>query len=185
MRKILLLLLVVGLLGGCGSKAKESSNPSVDTTKTEDQNETIAPETKVDGYSFLYEDIKIPMNVDAKEIISRLGESHQYFEAESCAFKGLDKTYSYSGFELTTYPYNETTDYVSSVYFLDDSVNTEEGIYIGSTVEELLEIYGDDYEGGGNSYTYTKGESAIQFLVMNDEITAITYLALVDGLDEE
>ena len=41
-----------------------------------------------------------------------------YFEAPSCAFDGIDKTYTYAGFELLTYP-KDDKDYVSSVVLKD------------------------------------------------------------------
>jgi hypothetical protein len=134
------------------------------------------------GYVFEYNGVTIQMNTDVKPVLEALGEPQQYFEAESCAFKGLDKTWYYSGFELTTYPKDDKTDYISSVYFSDDSVSTPEGIYIGSTVEDMIAAYGENYKGGNNSYTYEKGESSIIFIAEEGEVTAITYLALVEGL---
>lgn len=189
MKKILIIcsLILAVLLYGCSKEnipddtglpddepvAGKESKPA-DTGSTEDAADP--------GYVFEYNGVTIQMNTDVKPVLEALGEAQQYFEAESCAFKGLDKTWYYSGFELTTYPKDENTDYISSVYFRDDSVSTPEGIYIGSTVEEMLAAYGDDYKGGNNSYTYEKGESSITFIAEDGEITAITYLALVEGL---
>lgn len=68
------------------------------------------------------------MNEKAAPILEKLGEPMEYFEAESCAFEGLDKIYTYSGFELHTYEM-KGTDYVASVMFLDDSVSTKK-VYI-------------------------------------------------------
>ncbi len=44
------------------------------------------------------------MNEDVAPILSGLGNYNNYAESPSCAFKGLDKIYSYSGFDLYTYP---------------------------------------------------------------------------------
>ena len=56
---------------------------------------------------------------------SVLGEPMHYFEAPSCAFEGMDKIYSYSGFEFTTYT-KDNVDYIASIVFLDDTVTTRE-----------------------------------------------------------
>jgi hypothetical protein len=178
------------LLTGCGSKDQpKPSDNTADQNKAEQ--ETGEPATKETasgdvaqakpGYVFDYNGVSIQMNTDVAPVLEALGEPQEYFEAKSCAFDGLDKTYYYSGIELTTYP-NGDKDYISSVYFKDDSVSTTEGIYIGSTLSELLAAYGEDYTGDTGSYTYTKGDSSVMFLVENDEVTAVTYLAVVEGL---
>lgn len=184
MKKLLMCLAFAILLTGCGGQDKEPK----DTGNTQNQDNTEQgtgdqqSKEAGKGYVFAYNGVNIPMNVDVEPVLESLGEPQQYFEAESCAFKGLDKTFYYNGFELTTYPKTAEQDYISSVYFKDDTVSTPEGIYIGSTVEDMLEAYGDDYTGGEGSYTYTKEDSSILFIVENDEITAITYLAVVEEL---
>jgi len=122
------------------------------------------------------------MNTDVKSVIDKLGDPLNYFEAESCAFKGLDKFYTYPGFEITTYPMNGK-DYISSVNLMDDTVSTPEGIYLGSTVDDMIAAYGDNYTESSGSYTYIKDDSKIQFIVKDDEIISITYLAIVEGLE--
>jgi hypothetical protein len=163
-KKILIGIIVVLLLAGCSGGEQVQSKP-------QDQ-----------GYVFNYNGIPIVVNTDVEPVLKELGEPLDYFEAESCAFQGLDKTYYYSGFELTTYP-KDNTDYISSVYFMDDSVSTAEGIYIGSSVDDVLEAYGEDYTGGENAYIYTKGDSSLIIITENDEVISITYQALVEGLN--
>ncbi|HBG77138.1 MAG TPA: hypothetical protein DDW86_09305, partial [Clostridiales bacterium] len=65
-----------------------------------------------EGYSYEYNGIKIPMNVDAAPIVKKLGKPANYFEAASCAFQGLDKVYTYSNFEIGTYPKGDK-DFIS------------------------------------------------------------------------
>lgn len=191
MKKMLIIcsLIFTLLLTGCtgDNTSKDAGLPDDEpvagqkNSNDEDDTDSAGKETG-SGYSFEYNGVTVPMNTDAAPVIAALGEPQQYFEAESCAFKGLDKTYYYSGFELTTYPKDANTDYISSVYFKDDSVSTSEGIYIGSTVDDMLAVYGEDYTGGDGSYTYKKGEASILFIAEDGEITAVTYLALVEEL---
>ena len=79
------------------------------------------------GYVFTVGGITVEMDADAAPIVEGLGEPVSYFEAASCAFEGLDKMYTYNGFELDTYPKGEK-DYVSTVILKDDTVLTPEGI---------------------------------------------------------
>lgn len=186
MKKIILFIIVSMLLVGCGTKdenkdiKENDNNPIQKDNQSEDQHGSTEKEPS--GYAFGYNDVSIFMNTDVAPVIDALGESIHYFEAESCAFKGLDKTYTYSGFEITTYPL-DGKDYISAIDLMDDTVSTPEGVYLGATVDDMVAAYGEDYTESSGSYTYTKDDSKIQFITMEDEIIAITYLAEVEGLE--
>lgn len=183
MKKGLLLLAVVLLLAGCSKdKTDADGNASADTGKNASQEGTDNSDSQKAGFEFTYNDVVIPMNVDAAPVIEALGKSDEYFEAASCAFQGLDKTYTYKGFELTTYPQGDK-DYISTLYFLDDSVSTDKGICIGSSLSDVTAAYGDDYTEKSGEYTYTLGDSTLAFIIENDEVTSITYSAVVEGLE--
>ncbi len=178
MKRLLLFMAVMLVLTGCskaGSAKQENTEGASDTTEKSSGAVT-------EGYSFDYNDVNIPMNVDAAPVVEALGESVDYFEAASCAFQGLDKIYSYSGFELGTYP-NGDKDYVSYVTLLDDSVSTDKGIYVGSTLDEVTAAYGNEYTVEGSSYVYRLGESKLTFIVEDDMVAQITYAAIVEGLN--
>jgi len=184
MKRIVLLAACFILLTGCGKEepAKQVNSDAVVTEVPENSSQADSSSEQEKGFEFLYNDVTIPMNVDAAPIIDALGEPQEYFEAASCAFQGLDKTYTYSGFELTTYP-KDDLDYVSTIYVLDDSVTTDKGIYIGSTLEEVTSAYGTDYSEESGEYTFTMGASTLSFLIEDDCVTSITYSAVVDGLN--
>ncbi len=163
MKKIILTILTV-MLVGCSSGNTNTTN---DTT------------TEEKGYVFEYNNVEIAMNEDTSTFIDDLGEEQSYYEAESCAFDGLDKTYTYAGFQLITYPIDDV-DYVSSIVLKDDTVSTPEGICIGDEKSTVEEAYGTDYEEGNGSYIYTKGDSTLQFIFEDDYVTAIIYTAITD-----
>lgn len=164
MKKIISLILAMLMLltfAGCGGNGDDTSSP------------------KEAGYTFTANGVKIAMSDEASAIISALGDPISYTEETSCAFEGLDKTYYYGGFYLTTYPENDK-DYVFSVWFQDDSVETEEGLYIGSSKADVERIYGAEGVSGDNSYVYTKGSSKLTVILTNDVVSSIQYEAVVE-----
>lgn len=175
------------LLTGCSAKeqpdADNTGGPGTGQDTEDTKGDTSGDNTEAKaGFVFDYNGVDILMNTDVTSVLTALGEPQEYFEAKSCAFDGMDKTYFYNGIELTTYPKSDKQDYISSVYFKDDSVSTSEGIYIGSTLQEVLDAYGENYSGNGEAYTYTKEDSSIMFIIEEDEVTSITYLAALEEL---
>lgn len=155
------------ILGGCGP---DTSQPG-QTSATTSQNPADA------GYAFKAGDVVIHMHDDTGPILEQLGEEKSYFEAASCAFPGLEKTYTYSSFSLYTYEDGEQ-DRVASIVILDDSVGTAEGIYLNDSLDDIIAQYGDDYEHSVNLYTYTAGRMQLSFIVEDDVVTSIEYVAL-------
>ena len=107
-----------------------------------------------------------------------MGEPLSYFEAPSCAFNGIDKMYTYSGFELDTYPDNDC-DYVSAVLFKDDSIATPEGVSIGDTIEKMRQVYGEYSSEDQNLAIYPNGNMKLCFVLENGVITSIEYKSTV------
>ena len=129
--------------------------------------------------NFIFETngIEIKLHEEAEDIISNLEEYKEYFEAESCAFEGLDKIYTYSSFEVSTYE-KDGIDYISGISLMDDTVSTKEGISLFQTLEELKSMYGEEYTEENGVYTYTRAQSEISFMVKANKIVQIEYLAL-------
>ncbi len=136
-------------------------------------------ETEVE-YAFKSGETVIAMGAEAAGILSALGQPSSTFERESCAYQGKDKVYTYEGFELSTYPV-DGKDYVSSVYLLDDTAATQEGIKIGSSKEDVLRVYGDGYdaeEAKFGTYTYTDDGAQLKVYTRNDVVDGIEYLVV-------
>ena len=186
---MVLLLLLAACSKGGNTSGDAAGDMPVDGTKgnsqdiQEGQNPADSQENQeVDqekGYEFVFNGVTIAMHSKMEPILEKLGEPMEYFEAESCALPGMEKIYTYSGFEILTYE-KEGVDYVLSVVILDDSVSTKEGIYLYSDLDSLIEKYGDDYTKELNTYKYESGQSQLAFLVEDDEITSIEYLATME-----
>lgn len=189
-KKILTVLMTISLLtlAGCGdsekvidgdvanvttgSRAEESTGEPENSQAPEQQAETVISK----GYVFVANGVTVEVDADMAPVLQALGEPASYFEAASCAFEGLDKIYTYNGFEIDTYPAQDK-DLVSAVILKDDSATTAEGICIGDSLEKLLEAYGEaDQENG--MLVYTKDGMKLCFILQDDSIISIEYRSM-------
>lgn len=125
-------------------------------------------------YSFLYQETEIKVNMEAAPVLKALGTPVKTFEQNSCAYQGKDKIYSYAGFELGVYP-DGNVDKVSSIYLLDDTVATPEGIRYGSKAEEVIKAYGNNYTEEFGVYRYQLGNSLLCIFTTNNVVDGIEY----------
>lgn len=171
---IIALNLTALLLGGCASSA---ASTAATTSGAPAATTAQSGQAAVSGFTFTEKGVAVQMNALAKAIVDQLGEPQNYFEAESCAFQGLDKTYTYSSFEITTYPIDKV-DYINSVALLDDNVATGEGVRIGASVSDVEKAYGKEFKDVNGARVYTSGRSTLTFIFENDSVTAIEYTAI-------
>ena len=127
-----------------------------------------------ENFSFTYNSTKITLGTAAAPIIDALGEPRSYTEEPSCAFEGMDKTYYYGSFYLSTYPM-DGKDYVYNLWFADDGVSTDEGIRIGSTQSQVEDAYGKECFNGTTSFVLTKGQSRLVILMEDGKVSSIRY----------
>lgn len=131
------------------------------------------------NYSFTYENVEIVLHADAAPVISALGEPKNYTEEASCAFDGLDKTYHYGAFYLTTYPL-EGRDYIYTLWFADDTVATAEGIRIGSTRAQVEQAYGTDALNAAGNCVRIQGQSRLVILLTDGLVSSVRYEAVLE-----
>lgn len=188
------LLAAILVLGGCQKKPTEpsasaseiattsaSDSTSIKESTTTTQKETLAIAEPSDsitvpmGYLFTpAKDIELFMHKEAASVLNVLGEPLTYLEAPSCAFQGTDRIYGFGSYEITTYE-KDGKEYIYDIYFLDDSVTTDEGIYIGCSKNDMEAAYGTEYQETSGSYIYTKDDMTLQFITEQDTIIAIRY----------
>ena len=166
---LLLSLILVLTFAACGAKPADDNNG-------DENNNSITNEP---GYSFTVSGVKVEMGALAKDVIDAIGGTPSYTEETSCAFEGLDKTYGYGGYYITTYPDGDK-DYIYSAWFVDDSVTTAEGIYIGSTKAEVEAAYGADCFDDAGSATLSKGNTELIIILEDDAVVEIQYQAIVE-----
>ena len=133
-----------------------------------------------EAYYFTYKGTEIRLNADMEVILNALGEPKNYKESASCAFEGLDKTYSYGSFVVETYPKGEK-DYVYRFWFLDDLVKTAEGIKRGDTKEAVEAVYGADAYNGRNAFVLEKKNYKMTIILNKDGVVDSIEYSIVIG----
>lgn len=165
------------LLAGCGDSERvisgDESRPSSGSEKQDSEANTAAK-----GYTFSYQGVTIGMDVSVAPVLEKLGEPVEYFEAESCAFEGMNKIYTYNSFVVETYP-DQEKDLISRVILKDDSIATPEGIAIGDSRTKVEEVYGADGATEGNSVVYSKEGMKLSFIfnASDDSVISIEYMS--------
>lgn len=175
MKKIISLILVVSMalcLAACGSKPAETTTPSTPAPKV-----PVTPSEN--DHLFFAGDVKIQMHAPAAPVLEALGEPMSYTEETSCAFEGLDKTYYYNGFYLQTYPLGDG-DYIYSLWLVDDTNSTPEGIYIGCSQADVEAAYGADSYNGSNAYVLTGDTSKLTIILEEGIVSSIQYDAIIE-----
>lgn len=145
---------------------------------------TIDANAASSNYVFTYNGVDIVVSTAMNDILSSLNAAAgepQYFESASCAGQGMSKTYTYNGgsFTISTNPAG-SDDVIASISLFDDSVATAEGIYIGSTIDDVQAAYGEATSSTDTTFTYEKGSSVLVFIANADGVvTNIIYNAKV------
>lgn len=137
--------------------------------------ETTAAQETV--YDFVSGTVTVSMNAEAAPVLKALGTAKKTFEQDSCAYQGKDKVYTYDGFEISTYPV-KGVERIASVYFLDETVSTPEGIKIGSKKQEVIDAYGSNYKEEFGVYRYSAGSAELVIYTTNNVVDAIEYLVI-------
>lgn len=185
-KKLLLIVLIIMsfAITSCSETSEPIEENNIETSNNMNEEESAAEVSQEDNeentsvFKFSYHDIDIPLDVEAEPILTELGESIDYFEAKSCAFPGLDKMYTYPGIEIRTYE-KDGVDHIISIILLDDTVATQDGIRLFSTLESVESTYGEADKIENGLYTYIKDDTSLNFLIKDDEVISIEYLALV------
>lgn len=128
----------------------------------------------VSPFSLTIQGIDIQMGANMNEVKDALGEPIAEFKMPSCAFDGTDIVYRFPGVQVHTIPIGDA-NYIHTISISDDTVSTHGGIKLGSSVEELISVYGYDYAWEYGMYTFTRGHTSISFFVDSGIVIAITY----------
>ena len=175
MKKIFALILALTMvfaLAACGGETAPETNAPAAGEAT-----PVTPDAS--SWKYTVQGVDIMMHANAAPILKALGDPVNFTEEASCAFTGLDKTYYYGGFYLQTYPMGEE-DFVYSLWLVDDSSTTPEGIYIGASQAEVEAAYGTEGFNGSNAYVMTGTTSTLTIILTDGVVSSIQYDAVVE-----
>jgi len=134
-----------------------------------------------DGWSFVYNGVNVNVGTDLNEIESKLGtlnKDYTELKATSCAGLGQSRTLTFhsGSFVINTNP-DGTKDIIANISLFDDTVTTAEGIYIGSSLDDVKAKYGepDPETSTATTLTYKKGHSILVIIVGDDKVSNIVY----------
>lgn len=181
-----------------------SSTSSADSTDTSSETETdtqtidtetdtqiIDTESDIDSASdapsdpfdpsvdltFSYGSTVIRLGDDIGDVVSAIGEPDSVTTAGNCLGGGEIKLYSYAsyGFNIQAYPDGGDSFNVTVISLVNSDVMTEKGVKIGTSEEDMLAIYGDNYEAvSSTTYRYTAADgSYLQFYIEDGEVADI------------
>lgn len=171
MKKKILAMMVcmmsVVMLMACGTSENTVSREDADNSTVENEAEGT---DLAAGYAFEVSGVSLMPDMDIDSVLSQLGEPETTFESESCAKQGKAYLYTFSDYEVETYPDGETNR-VYYISLLNDNVATAEGVDLSYTKDQVIEVYGEPTETKENTLIYKKdgSESKLKFIFESDE----------------
>lgn len=136
-------------LAGCGGEAQ-----------------TVEPAVTVEG-------TEISGETAVADVLALLGGEYEYYEAISCVYDGMDKTYTYGDCVLYTFPDGDT-DRLMELYCTGGDVSAQ-GITFGSSRDAVVETFGDGYVEEGSLLSYETAPASA------NNTPASLYFELTDG----
>lgn len=116
-----------------------------------------------EDFVFVYEEIPYSFGTDPAELIAAMtahdGAAPEIFAAESCLYDTMD--YEYNGAEITVgscHPQGGPDEAINCFIVYTGEWTTARGIGIGSTLEDVIRVYGTDYAEEADTVVYAIGE---------------------------
>ncbi len=158
-----------------GNNSGELINGGNDTENNNNNNNNNGNDVE---YVFVSGTVTVKMNEAADAVLSGLGEAKSTYESPSCAFQGNDYYYDYGSFEVSTYD-EGNGQFIYSVFFKDDLVETPEGLCIGAAEADVIAAYGADGKLDSGNYSYTDGNCNLMIFIKDGVVSSIEYTAVV------
>lgn len=183
----ILIGMAIGLCGcGADDGADQTSQSNVNTqgpgnSDTEKEPGSTGEQNTAEGFFFNANGVRITVDMDMDELAGQIGESKSVFEAPSCAGEGISYLYNYVSYEIETYPAADGKNRIGYIVLKDDMASTEEGIDLSMTKQDVIRIYGEEYEESANGITYEKQGMKLNFVFDGDNMISIEYVSGVLG----
>ena len=167
---VLFILLFV-LLTACDSET--GTQPQSDTDSGSVSGSVTGRQSA--GYIFQFGDTEIAVDAPMAPLLEKLPAYRNKFVSQSCVFESVETIYYYSGFQITTYVDEEGTERIYSIYLEDDSVQTPEGVCVGSLAEEAESIYGTPSDTADQLLSFQKDHMVLSFVIKDGTVASVSY----------
>lgn len=171
MKKLILTMALLLTLTACSSDKETAKETKIETGQEMAEN---TESNSTNGYTFEANGVKFTTGDKTQVALDALGEYNETLSAPSCAFEGEDTVYKYDGVEIYSYDKNGE-EYISGIFLLEDT-STPEGLKIGSSKEDMIKLYGEDFTENIGSYTYNDGKTNFIVVINDDKVVSISYI---------
>ncbi len=129
--------------------------------------------------TFIHSGKSFLLDSDVLPLLESIGSDYEYLQAPSCVYEGNDKSFLYDDFEIYTYPLNGK-DLIDEIIVLTPHYETNRGIKVGSSIDDVKKAYGNDYIDQGGLITFSQNPKdptspVIYFYFENDMVASIHY----------
>ena len=146
MKKLLCVLLVLCL------------TPVFALGETVEGTQPNVPALTQDDFTFTFESVPYLLGGEAavSAIEAKYGAAMDKTEVDSCMFSGKDKEFSNNDLIVGTYPAGKDgQDMIETIMVLSETFETARGACVGMTLDEVADLYGDDFTLDYDQMTYT------------------------------
>ena len=150
MKTVCLILMLCLLLSGCGKRAEPMVYSSVQGTRTE-----------------------ITLDAPAEPVLTALGAPFGYGERKSADYRGVEKTYRFSGLDVRTY-LSQDGERILGVNITGSDFRTPEGIAVGDSAAQVRSCFGENAIQGNTCTIQTASEKMV-LLLENNLVASIQY----------
>lgn len=154
--------------------AKTNKNVDVNSKAAETSEVKTEADGKVtiDDFAVVVKDVKVEIGKDMNGYTKKVGDPDSMMQANDCLNDREEKVYQYGGIIIYTHPSGKK-DIVYSLELTGEEA-TLSGIHVGSTKEEVVAAYGQDYTEDMSYMTYTPDDiSIIEFQMKDDKVINI------------
>lgn len=165
---LIMSLSIAGMSLAACSNEPEPVSSDINIISTQAQNTNVSlpngnvdPNAESENFVFKYKGCDFVVNTVVDE--SKFpDEDYEANLQASCAGQGMATNYKFDNgtFWAETYP---GSDSLYIVTLCNDKVSTVEGIYIGSTMDKVKEVYGEPATATDTLLVYEKGSSELRF----------------------
>lgn len=154
----------------------EAQKPPMETQTTPEPVAVAEGSVSEGDFAVVVKGNAIPLGGDMRNYVGSLGEPDEFGSAKSCTEAGEDKVYTYGGAVIYTYVTNGAD--IISLIEVTGGEALPSGIHIGSTKDEVIASYGNNYTEDGTELLYQIGNKTIGLQMTNDKVSFMELFGL-------